>query len=231
LHYSEDVSIDGILAYCAKALDIDSGLAEARASRGLALSVSQRYQEAEKEFERAIASNPNLFEGHYFYARACFVQGKLEQAARYWERAAEIKPDDYQSAVLLTQVYQSLGQQEKKRDAARRGVERAQRDLEKNPDNSRPAYLLAGALAKLGEFERAKEWATRALAINPDDVLTQYNTACAYCFFGELDRAVDLLVALLPRANHETKAWILHDSDFDPLLDHPRWQKVLELAR
>jgi adenylate cyclase len=98
LHYSEDVSIDGILANCAKALDIDSGLAEARASRGLALSVSQRYQEAEKEFERAIASNPNLFEAHYFYARACFAQGKLEQAARYWERAAEIKPDDHQSA-------------------------------------------------------------------------------------------------------------------------------------
>jgi adenylate cyclase len=38
-------------------------------------------------------------------------------------------------------------------------------------------------------------------------------------------------VALLPRANHETKAWILHDSDFDPLHNHPGWQKVLELTR
>ena len=231
LHYSEDVSIDGILANCAKALDIDSGLAEARASRGLALSVSQRYQEAEKEFERAIASNPNLFEAQYFYGRACFAQGKMEQAARYWERAAEIKPDDYQSVILLTGVYRTLGQQEKESDAARRGVERAQRDLEKNPDNSRPAYLLASTLAKLGEFERAKEWAARALAIDPDDVLTQYNNACTYCLLGELDRALDMLVALLPRVNHETKAWILHDSDFDPLHNHPRWQKVLELLR
>jgi adenylate cyclase len=128
-------------------------------------------------------------------------------------------------------VYHSLGQQEKESDAARRGVDRAQRDLDRNPDNSRPAYLLAGALAKLGEFERAKEWAARALAIDPDDVLTQYNNACTYCLLGELDRALDLLVALLPRANHETKAWILQDSDFDPLHNHPRWQKVLELAR
>jgi hypothetical protein len=32
---------------------------------------------------------------------------------------------------------------------------------------------------------------------------------CTYSILGELERALDLLVALLPRANHETKAWIL----------------------
>ncbi len=231
LHYSEDVSIDGILANCAKALDIDSGLAEARASRGLALSASQRYQEAEREFERAIASNPNLFESHYFYGRACYSQGKLERAAALWERAAEIKSDDYQSAMLLTQVYRSLGQQDRERDAARRGIERAERELSKNPQNSRPAYLGAVALVTLGDIERAKEWGSRALAIDPDDRLTQYNIACLRCLLGESDRALDLLVELLPRANHETKAWILQDSDFAALHDHPRWREVLELAR
>lgn len=155
----------------------------------------------------------------------------MEQAARYWERAAEIKPDDYQSVILLIAVYRTLGQQEKESDAARRGVERAQRDLQKNPDNSRPAYFLAGALAALGENDRAREWAVRALAIDPDDILTRYNIACVHSQLGELDCAFDLLMPLLPRANHETKAWILRNSDFDPLHDHPRWQKVLELAR
>jgi hypothetical protein len=38
-----------------------------------------------------------------------------------------------------------------------------------------------------------------------------------------------LLERLLPHANHETKAWIKHDSDFDPLCDRPRYQKILEL--
>jgi adenylate cyclase len=47
----------------------------------------------------------------------------------------------------------------------------------------------------------------------------------------ELDRAFDLLVTLLPRANPETRAWVLNDSDLDPLHDHPRWQNVLDLAR
>ena len=31
-------------------------------------------------------------------------------------------------------------------------------------------------------------------------------------------------------ANHETKAWIKHDSDFDVLHSHPYWQKVLALT-
>ena len=62
LDYSEGASLDGILANCTKALDLDPGLAEARASRALAFSASRRYEEAAKEFEIAIASNPTLFE-------------------------------------------------------------------------------------------------------------------------------------------------------------------------
>lgn len=231
LHYSQDVSIDGILSNCSKALDIDSDLAEARASRGLALSVSQRYQEAEIEFEKALASNPNLFEAHYFYARACYVQSRLGEAALHWERAAEIKPDDYQSVLLLAMVYCSLDRPTDENEALRRGVERAERELARNPDNARAAYLSANAFAKLGEVHRAKEMASRALTIDPDDIMTKYNIACSHCLLGELDRALDLLDELLPRANHETKAWILQDSDFDALHSHPRWQRVLELAQ
>ena len=167
-----------ILANSAKALDLESGLAEAHASRGLALSVGARYAEAEKAFEQSIAINPNLFEAHYFYARALYPQGKLEQAAYHYERAAEINPDDYQSAVLLMQVYKSLKMPDKEIEAARRGAKRAERELVKHPENPRPAYLGANALAFLGETERAKEWSARALAIDPDDVLTQYNVAC-----------------------------------------------------
>lgn len=197
--------MDAILANSGKALDLDPDLAEAHASRGLALSVSQRYREAEQEFEHAIVSNPNLFEAHYFYARTCYAQGKLEKAAHHYDRAAETKPDDYQSAILLMQVYHSLGQQQKERDAARRGVERAERELTKNPENPRPAYLGANALAFLGETERAKEWSARAQAIDPDDILTQYNLACLHCYFGELEPAINLLERLLPAPT--TKPW------------------------
>jgi adenylate cyclase len=229
LHYSAPVEIKGIFETSAKALALESGLAEAHASQALALSLEQRYGEAMAEFEKAIALDPNSFEGHYFYARACFAEGKLERAAALFERAAEIKPDDYQSVCLLIQIYRSLGRDGEKESAARKGIERAERELTLHPDNPRPASRGAAALVTLGQNDRAKEWLARTLAIDPDDILTQYNAACIYSRLGEIDTAFDLLERLLPHANHETKAWIKHDSDFDPLREHPRYQKILEL--
>ena len=229
LHYSAPVEIKGIFETSAKALALESGLAEAHASQALALSLEQRYEEAMTEFEKAIALDPNSFEGHYFYARACFAEGKLERAAALFERAAEIKPDDYQSVCLLIQIYRSLGRDGEKESAARKGIERAERELTLHPDNPRPAYLGAAALVTLGQNDRAKEWLARTLAIDPDDILTQYNAACIYSRLGEIDTAFDLLERLLPHANHETKAWIKHDSDFDPLRERPRYQKIVEL--
>src|SRR5438309_2769372 len=228
LHYNAPVEMDGILATSAKALALDSGLAEAHASRGLALSLQQGHQEAMAEFEQAIALDSNSFEGHYFYARACFAEGKLERAAALFERAAEIKPDDFQSLILLRQIYRSLGRDAEGEDAARKGIERAEQELNVHPENPRPAYLGASALIAIGETDRAKEWLARALAIDPDDALTQYNAACIYARLGEAEAAFDLLEAFIPHANHENKAWIKHDSDCDPLRDHPRYQKILE---
>ncbi|MBA2242487.1 MAG: tetratricopeptide repeat protein [Chthoniobacterales bacterium] len=230
LHYHVDVATDSILATTAKALALDNRLPEAHASRGLALSVGQRYDEAMAEFEQAVALNPNLFEAHYLYGRASFAQGKLDRAAGLFERAAEIKPDDYQSLCLLIQTYRSLGRESESKAAARKGIERAERELTLHPEDPRPAYLGAAALVELGERERARDWLSRALAIDPDDPMTQYNVACGYTTLGDIDAAFDLLERWLPFVNHETRAWIKHDSDLDALRTHPRYQKVLELV-
>jgi adenylate cyclase len=159
------------------------------------------------------------------------VQGKLAQAAVHWERAAEVNPDDYQSVVMLRGVYTALGLEGAAERAGHRGIERAEKAAAKNPANPRPAYLLAITLAAMGAAELAREWAVRALGIDPEDVLTRYNLACYHTQLGEYDQAFDLLEALLPRANHDMKAWVLHDSDFDSLHEYPRWQRVLALAR
>jgi adenylate cyclase len=229
LHYHVNVAIDTILATSAQALALDAGLAEAHASRGLALSLVEKYEEAMTEFERAISLDPTLFEAHYFMARACFAQNKMERAAELFERAAELRPDDYQALSMLRMIYSSIGRERDVPDIARKVVERAERELTQHPENPRPAYLGAGSLISLGENDRAREWLSRAMAIDPDDVLTQYNIACVLTQLGDHDQAFDLLERLLPHANHETKSWIKHDSDFDQLRALPRYQKVLEL--
>jgi len=39
---------------------------------------------------------------------------------------------------------------------------------------------------------------------------------------------LDLLERFIPLANDLNRAWIKHDSDFDSLRGHPRFQKILE---
>src|SRR5207237_3406808 len=225
----EDVAVEDILATSAKALALDSGLAEAHASRGLALSVEERYDEATVEFEQAIDLDPNSFEGHYFYARACFKQGKLEQAAALFERAGETRPEDHRPLILLMQIYQSLGRDADRKSAAQRALERTERQLILHPDNARAAGSAAAALVTLADKDRAREWLSRALMIDPHDVWLQYNAACIYTQLGDIEQALDVLEHVLSRPGHELKqGWIQHDSDLDPLRSHPRFQKIIE---
>src|SRR5260370_19539670 len=79
LHYHENVAVDSILATSAKALALENGLAEAHASRGLALSLGERYEDAIAEFEQAIALDPSSFEPHYFFYRPSFPHCNLER--------------------------------------------------------------------------------------------------------------------------------------------------------
>src|SRR5438874_3625140 len=226
--YHVDVATDEILATAARALALEENLAEAHAARGVAFSAAQRYDEAKAEFERAVALDPNAAETYYFYARSSFAQGKLQQAAELFERAAAADPADYQVPCLLVAIYKSLGRLQDAKDAARKGVELAERELTIHPEDSRPAQIGSGALFALGEKGRAREWTARALAIDPDDLVAQYNAACTYSSLGDVDAALDLLEQCLPKLGHEKVQWAMYDSDFDPVRNHPRYQRLFE---
>ena len=231
LQTKSDVAIESILAMSAKAIELDDELAEAHASLGLALALADRYGEAVKEFEKALALDPNSFEANYFYGRAAFAEGESSKAAALFQRAAEIKPDDYQTLCLLVPIYRALGREEDSQRAAREGVERAERQLALEPGNPRPAYLGAQCLVSMGDYERAHDWTVRALAIDPEDVLVQYNVACIYSRLGKIEEALELLERSLPRTGQEWSRWVRHDSDLDPLRKHPRFQRILDLTK
>ena len=226
--YHEKVVIGEVLATAEKALSLDRNLAEAHASRGVALSAGQRYEEAKNEFKKALALDPDSYEAHYFYARSNFAQGNVDRAAALFERAAEIRPGDYQVPCLLVSIYKSLGRPQDAKNAARKGVELAERELTLYPEDSRPAQIGSGALLALGEKDRAREWTARALAIDPDDLVAQYNAACTYSSLGDVDAALDLLEQCLPKLGHEKVQWAKYDSDFDPVRNHPRYQRLFE---
>ncbi len=210
-----------------KALELDPELAEAHASRGLALSLSKRYDDAKTEFEMAIRLNPKLFEAYYFYARARFAEGNLEEAARLYEEASRINPDDYQSAVLVTSVYITLGRKADADAARRRGLSIIEKHLVMHPDDARALYLGAVCLSQFGERERALEWTHRALAADPEDSGVLYNVACGLALLGEADEALGCLENAV-KFGFGHKAWLEHDSDLDSLRNNPRFQALVQ---
>lgn len=121
-----------------------------------------------------------------------------------------------------------LGRHHEGEVALRRGLEKIERELQKHPEHANAAALGAGALARLGETARAKDWASLALSLEPDDLLTQYNTACAYALLGEAEAAIDLLERAVPRVRGRLRTRSRYDSDLDSLRSHPRFQALLQ---
>ncbi len=190
------------------------------------MSLVNRDDEAEKEFETAIRLNPRLFEACFFYARICYVQGKLEKTVRLYEQACLANPEDYQAPCLMAVVFRELNREKDAESAARRGFEIAKRHLELNPDDARAFYLGAGALLQIGEREKSLEWAKRASSLGPEDVGVLYNTACLLSNLGKTEEAIDYLEKAIENG-YSMKEWIEKDSDFDPIRNHPRFQACL----
>ena len=208
-----------------RALELDPELAEAHASRGLAVSLSKKYDEARREFDVAIRLDPKLYEAHYLFARACFQEGKLEDAVRHYEDASRVRPEDYQALILVSVPLKGLGRHADAKTSMRRGLEVAEKHLELNPDDARALYLGGGALVQLGERERGLEWTDRARAIDPEDSGVLYNVACSYALLGRSDDAIACLEQAI-RNGFGHREWLDNDSDLDSLRGDPRFQAL-----
>ncbi len=219
-------NLDGADSYSRRALEIDPGRAEAHASRGLALSLSKQYDEAEQEFETAIQLNPNLFEGHYFYARALNQQGKYERAVEQYREASRVRPDDYQSAYLISSPLRHLGRHEEAAESIRAASVAFEHHLELNPDDARALCLGAAGLMSLGQQAKALEWAQRAYALDPEDSGVLYNVACVYALGGRLHDAMSCLEQAV-KNGFGHREWLENDTDLDPLRGEPRFEALL----
>ena len=209
-----------------RALELDPALAEAHASRGAALSLLGRHQEAEQAFEAAIRLDPGLFEAHYFYARDAFTRGEPEKAIQHYEAAMRARPEDYQSPLLVGQIFEDLGRSAEAQAVRRRGVRIAEEHLRLRPDDARALYMGANGLVALGETARGLEWADRALALDPEDAMLLYNIGCIRAMAGAADGALDCLERSV-RAGMRNRGWLEHDSNLDTVRSHPRFEALM----
>lgn len=223
---ADAVYVGKALEASARALELDPDSAEAHASRGLALYISKRNEEAERHFETAIVISGNAFEPYFLYGACSSSSRNFEKAARLFIRASEISPADYLPLVYLAQAYSEMGRESDARQVRQRTIPLIQRALEANPDDARARYMGAANLATLGESARAMEWADRALRSAADEPMVHYNAACTFAVLGEHQRAVELLEHAVDLGWGD-RAWMENDSDLASLRGNPRFQALL----
>jgi TolB-like protein/tetratricopeptide (TPR) repeat protein len=209
------------------ALKLDPGLAEAHAARGLAVSLNREFKESERAFEKAIELNPNLFEAHYFYASTCFLQGKFEKAIALFKDASRVNPVDYQAPAYLAFLYQMTGQTEKMTPVLQEALQKIEKRLALNPDDSRALYLGAGAWVRLGDQAKAMQWIKRLAATERDEPHLLYGIACLYSMTGKIEESIYYLNKAV-EAGFAYRLYLERDGDFDPVRSHPGYKTLIE---
>ena len=219
------------LAAAERAIELDANLAEAHAAKSQVLRQNARFDDALRENEIALHLDPESYDVNLAAGQLNYVLRRFDEAIRYYEKAATIVETDFRSASMLVSCHNAIGDKEGARRAARRSLERCEKIVAVEPDNGSAMGFAVGALAVLGEAERAKEWAERALLLDPDNVNLRYNFACSLITdLHDYEAALDLLGPRFETMSIEVLNWIRTDPDLDPIRDHPRFKAMLAAA-
>jgi tetratricopeptide (TPR) repeat protein len=221
---SEQAELAVGAAAAARAVELAPTLAEAHAAQGLTLTVLKRPEEARLAFERALALDPGLSEAHYYFARACFQGGQLEEAARRFRDAVRAG-EHYQASFFAAQSSEALGRAEEAREAYAAALAVVERHMDLNPDDARAATMRAVSLCRLGRRPEGLHWGEQATLLDPQDPGVRYNVACLHALEGAADKALDGLAAVL--ATGFNRDWMRLDPDLASLRDLPRFRELM----
>ena len=222
---------DGGMAAAERALALDDALAEAHAVKAAILAGEGRHAEAAAEIAEALrldadSSEVNRAAGYLNYGRH-----RLDDAIRYWEKAAALTETDINSLAMLLSCYRAVDDPDALRRVAQLALARTEKVLAQDPNNGTVLGYSAYALAALGEVERAKERMDRALLVDPDNLNMRYNFACVLVIhLPDYEAALDLLE---PFFDQTAQGFLNHakiDPDFEAIRGHPRFQAMLQAA-
>ena len=210
-----------------KALSLDSTLAEAHASKGVALCQTGHYVEALAAHQESLRLDPESYDVQRAFGLTYMYAGQQEEAIQHLEHAAQLLPADYFCQSMACQCYQDLARHDEAKVAARRSLVRIENEIALRPDNTQALSLGANDLILLGENERAKEWISRVITIETEDANDYYNLACALAQMNEPGDALDLLERHIRMTPPERIIWIKRDADLEPLRREPRYQALI----
>jgi adenylate cyclase len=159
------------------------------------------------------------------------MSDELEDALKYYRRAAELKPYDEDPWRFLVGVRRKLGNVPAAEKAALKVIEITSRKLEASRDDTIVMSRLAEAYARFGSKEEANATLKRVLELEPNDGLAVYNCACAYALLGDKRASLILLRRAFDSGFRTVAHWAKTDSAFATMHGDGEFQQLVAELR
>ena len=225
-----DVREDGSAA-AERALALNPNIAEARLPKAWRLAEEGRHDEANAEIAAALELDPDSWEVNKEAARLFYRQRRLDDAARYLEKATKVMESDYHGLGMLFAYYNAQHDAEGARRTAQRTVEQVEKVLQTNPDNGAALAFGAMSLAALGNLDRARDWVERSLLVDPENLQMRYNLAWGLNkIFGDPEAAIEMLRPVMANAGANIIRLAANDPNLDNLRSDPEFEAMIEDA-
>jgi serine/threonine-protein kinase len=188
--FPADEALPKVKAAALRALQLDETLAEAHTSMAL---VKERYEldwmEAEKEYKRAMALNPNYARAYQWYGSYLVEQGRLDEAIATLKQARELDPlTPYISSALAWVNYLARRPDE--------AIAQLQKMISMDPNFLVARYTLGLAYQQKGMYEQAIAEFNEAQRLDPESWAPAAFIAHAHAAWGkrgEAQRGLDEL--------------------------------------
>jgi TolB-like protein/Tfp pilus assembly protein PilF len=238
-----------------KALEIDDNLAEAHTTLGFSLCVHHLdFAGSIREFERAIALNPNYATAHHWFGDGPLLAvGQFDRAIAEGKRALELDPlsviitADLGADFLVARRYDEAIEQfhkaidldprfyyahwnlaqalEMKGDL--RGALTEYKKAVELDDDPFVLALLGQAYAKLGQRDEALKILAQLPQIAAHRYVPSYSYALLHMALGEKDKAVEWLERSYQEGAGLDVIFLKVDPMLDPLQKEPRYQALV----
>jgi adenylate cyclase len=224
---------DDPLPAAERAAEINPNLAIPYCIRANYLDGEGRNQEAEEQIRKALELDPESWEVNHEASRLLFRHGQARDSIPFFKKAASLIDSDWRSPMMLMTCYQSLGDSDGLLAAAKMTLERTEKIVARDPTNVSALAAGSGALIRLGDEQRAREWVQRALLLDPDNLNMRYNIACTLVVdFRDNEEAIETLKPFFERIN--SAVWMRHvdaDPDLEAIREDPRFKEMLASAK
>jgi serine/threonine-protein kinase len=163
---SPDEAFPKARAAALKAIEIDETLVEAHnALARIKSDYEWKFAEAEAEWQRSIALNPNYATAHQWYGEYLGRMGRYDEGLAELKRAQELDPLSLIINGVLGVAYSLNGQNDQ-------AIEQLKKTLEMDPNFAQTHAFLAGTYESKGMFEEALDEHRKAFVLgggSPDD--------------------------------------------------------------